>query len=67
VTTGVVQATKETVMARALNVNENPRVDQKASGTAGRDKRDEKLDGKAAQANKNSVEAGEPIHFDEQS
>jgi hypothetical protein len=53
----------EDSMAKALDVNDDPKTDPKKS-VPERNK-DEKLHGKHAQVNENSVEDGEPVHPDE--
>ena len=50
-------------MAKAVDVNNQPGTNRKPTPSA-RNK-DEKLHGKHAQVNSNSVEEGEPIHPDE--
>jgi hypothetical protein len=56
----------EDSMAKALDMNDSEKTDRKKSQpTAGHRDKDEKLHGKHAQVNENSVEEGEPIHPDE--
>ena len=53
-------------MSKALDVNDDPKASDKPTKPDASDRpKDEKLHGKHAQVNANSVEEGEPIHPDE--